>query len=419
MSIITWDWVLRITDSSIDAAESQLGGHNEQVAYVTYKLMMAMENKDKDAELIHRICLTAYFHDIGCYRTDDKTFITKLEAERPHNHAAYGFVFLKLFYSEAVDLSAIKYHHLPWNMRPTDGEEISEYAFLIHLADRIAIASAEGTDVVDYVNKHCGTLFAPENVALFHKANEDNLLLSQLKNGYYCIEIRSFLSRFVLSHDEILSMAKMICYAMDFSSTATVEHTIFVTAITRKLAQVYSLPDETVEEMAQAAGLHDIGKLVVPVHILEKPEKLTKEEFQVIQYHAIVGYDILSVMGLENLRDIASLHHEKLDGSGYPFGLKGDQLSFSARLVAVADILAALLAKRSYKKEMDKETTCTILKKMAEDNKLDADIVSKAVENFDEIVAQAKLEAEPVLITYENLNQEYENELKGLLSLLK
>lgn len=417
MNIITWDRVLRLTDSTIDAAENELGSHNEQVTYITYKLMKAME--DKEPEFIHRMCITAYLHDIGCYKTDDRANITKLEAMKPHKHAAYGFVFLKLFYSENIDLSAIKYHHLPWNLKPTTDEEISEYAFLLHLADRISIALTEGIDVVDYVNKNCGTLFAPEHVELFNKANEDNLLLTQIKNDYYCIEIRSFLSHFILSHEEIISVAKMMCYAMDFSSVVTVKHNLLVTAITKKLAQLYSLPDETVEEMTLAAQFHDIGKLVVPTHILEKPGKLTKEEYNVMKYHAVTGYDILSAMGLENLRDIASLHHEKLDGSGYPFGLLGDQLPFSMRLVAVADILAALLQKRSYKDKMDKDATCSILKKMADHNKIDSDIVSKVIENFDEIITRAKIEAEPVLAVYKKLNEEYEKELNKILSLLK
>lgn len=214
-------------------------------------------------------------------------------------------------------------------------------------------------------------------------------------------------------------MAKMMCYAIDFSSTVTVTHIILVTAIAKKLAQLYFLPDDETENIVQASALHDIGKLIVPVNILEKPGKLTEAEFQIMKYHAATGYDILSTLGLEHLRDIGSLHHEKLDGSGYPFGLKGDQIPFAARLVTVVDILAALLARRSYKEAMDKDTICSILNEMVDQNQIDANIVAKVIENFDEIVDHAKVEADPILFLYESLNDEYEKELEGILTLVK
>lgn len=417
MSIITCGRVLRITDSSIDQVRNKLGNHNEQVAYITYKLVMAMGNIDED--FVHLMCRTAYLHDIGCYKTGDKEELSVLDVIDPHKHTAYGYVFLKYFYRDGVDLSAIKYHHLPWNLKPDNGNKISDNAFIIHLADRIAIAASKDLDVLNFVNNNCGKLFAPEHVALFHKANKDNLLLDQLNNGHYCTEIHSFLSRFVLCDDDIFSMAKMMCYAMDFGSMVTVNHNILVTEITRKLAQLFSLPEDQVEDIANAASLHDIGKLVIPISIIEKTGKLTTEEFELMKYHAIAGYDILSTIGLNKFRDIASLHHEKIDGSGYPFGLKGDEISFPLRLVTVADILSALIAKRSYKEGMDKDTICSILTKMVNSNQIDADIVLKVIENFDDIIMHSKDAAEPVLSIYQNLDKEYKKELKGILELLK
>lgn len=104
--------------------------------------------------------------------------------------------------------------------------------------------------------------------------------------------------------------------------------------------------DEEILRMTTLAVFHDIG-----VYKVEEMDRLTKEEYELIKGHTIVGYNILSNMGIDDIRDIAILHHERLNGTGYPFGLKDDQISKEARIVAVADILSALIGKRSYKDE--------------------------------------------------------------------
>ena len=115
----------------------------------------------------------------------------------------------------------------------------------------------------------------------------------------------------------------------------------------------------TVEQMAQAAPLHDIGKIAVPDHILLKPAQLNAAEFEIMKTHAMRGYDILEQarhsMGQDNplLRyasQITRSHHERWDGSGYPDGLRGDAIPLAARLMALADVYDALRSARPYKK---------------------------------------------------------------------
>ena len=95
----------------------------------------------------------------------------------------------------------------------------------------------------------------------------------------------------------------------------------------------------------------------IPTEILEKPDKLTTDEFEIMKQHCIIGYNILSDLNIDDIRDIATFHHEKLDGSGYPFGLKTKDLSPEARIVAISDILSALIGSRSYKEGFPKENT--------------------------------------------------------------
>lgn len=118
-----------------------------------------------------------------------------------------------------------------------------------------------------------------------------------------------------------------------------------------------SLNDEEIMLMFQSAPLHDIGKVGIPDAILNKPGKLTADEWEIMKSHSKLGADVISQaeskMGengfLKYAREIALCHHEKWDGSGYPEGLKGEEIPLSARLMAVADVYDALISKRCYK----------------------------------------------------------------------
>lgn len=130
--------------------------------------------------------------------------------------------------------------------------------------------------------------------------------------------------------------------------------------------------DETfVEGIYNSSPLHDIGKVGIPDCILLKPGKLTKEEFDIMKTHTLIGGDTLRAADIEAGqgsflamgRDIAYYHHEKWDGSGYPFGLRAEEIAVSARIVALADVYDALASKRPYKEPMSHEETKSIILK--------------------------------------------------------
>jgi response regulator RpfG family c-di-GMP phosphodiesterase len=106
---------------------------------------------------------------------------------------------------------------------------------------------------------------------------------------------------------------------------------------------------EFINRIHKVASMHDVGKIGIPDFLLTKPAKLTDEEFKIMQEHTINGAFILSEIAGQMARDIALFHHEKWNGSGYPYSLKEDQIPLSARIVAVADVYDALRMKRSYK----------------------------------------------------------------------
>ncbi|MBF0374887.1 MAG: HD domain-containing protein, partial [Alphaproteobacteria bacterium] len=132
-----------------------------------------------------------------------------------------------------------------------------------------------------------------------------------------------------------------------------------------------ALTDEVIDLLYKSAPLHDIGKVGIPDHILLKPGRLTADEFEIMKTHAVLGRDAIAtteeMLGgdedsfLRFAREIAYTHQEKWDGSGYPQGLKGEEIPLSGRLMAVADVYDALISKRVYKPAFSHEEAVRLI----------------------------------------------------------
>jgi len=137
----------------------------------------------------------------------------------------------------------------------------------------------------------------------------------------------------------------------------TAGHQRRVTQLAAKLTKKMNLPADTVEGVRMAGDLHDIGKIYVPAEILSKPGKLSKAEYDIIKTHPQVGYDILKPIDFPwPIADIVLQHHERMDGSGYPAGLKGEEILLEARILAVADVIEAMATHRPYRPALSIET---------------------------------------------------------------
>ena len=166
--------------------------------------------------------------------------------------------------------------------------------------------------------------------------------------------------------------------ARDGMTGKHIKHTSsYVSAICRELKArgVYDeqLTDEFIKTVIEAAPLHDIGKIAIADAILQKPGKLTSDEFEVIKTHAAIGADILADIikdagetpTLKMAEEMAHYHHERWDGSGYPCGLKGDEIPLGARIMALADVYDALLSKRTYKEAFSVTEALAIIREGA------------------------------------------------------
>jgi putative nucleotidyltransferase with HDIG domain len=138
--------------------------------------------------------------------------------------------------------------------------------------------------------------------------------------------------------------------AVEMRDPYTAGHQIKVANLACAIAKEMGLPKDKIEGLRMAGSIHDIGKLSIPAEILSKPTKLTNIEFSLIKEHSLIGYEMLKdVESPWPLAQIVYQHHERMDGSGYPRNLKGDEILMEARIMAIADVVESMASHRPYR----------------------------------------------------------------------
>ena len=138
---------------------------------------------------------------------------------------------------------------------------------------------------------------------------------------------------------------------------STAAHTWRVVLYTRALAERFEVSDELMHQLTLGAALHDVGKLDIPLDLLQKPGTLTDEEYEIVKLHTVAGFARLVDLGVEDepILDLVRYHHERWDGRGYPFGLAGEDIPIPARFFAVIDAFDAMTSVRPYRHDIGRE----------------------------------------------------------------
>ncbi|WP_204244844.1 MULTISPECIES: HD domain-containing phosphohydrolase [Aneurinibacillus] len=198
-------------------------------------------------------------------------------------------------------------------------------------------------------------------------------------------ELQLLNSKLADSHREIV---ERLSAAAEFKDPETAAHIQRISHYCGVVARAMGMGEEEVNLMIQASPMHDIGKIGVPDRILLKPGKLTKEEFEKMKQHTVIGHKILSGSDSQLLKlasEIALSHHEKYDGTGYPRGLSGADIPLSGRIVAVVDVFDALTSRRPYKAPYPNEKAYEIIRQ-GSGTHFDPLIVRLFFENLSEIL---------------------------------
>ena len=190
---------------------------------------------------------------------------------------------------------------------------------------------------------------------------------SQLGINFEEALVEQFQNENIVSQNHLIEVVTSLASAIDAKDEYTKDHSSSVSRYSVALAKAINLPDKEVERIKLGALLHDIGKIGIPEYVLTKPDKLTPEEFKIIQQHPSIGVEKILEPNplLHDLIPIVKYHHEQWNGKGYPCGLKGEDIPLAARIVAIADTYHALISNRPYRKGMSVEKACSILEEGA------------------------------------------------------
>jgi PAS domain S-box-containing protein len=207
-------------------------------------------------------------------------------------------------------------------------------------------------------------------------------------------------------HETLISTVNALAATVEMKDQYTAGHQSRVAQLTCAIAQAMGLSEERIEGIRMAASIHDIGKLIVPTEILNKPGTLTEIQFNMIKMHPQTGYDILK--GIEFPWPVAQIilqHHELMDGSGYPQGLSGENIMLEARILTVADVVEAMTSHRPYRPAYH------IRKAIAEISKnggalYDPEVVDACIKLFTEKAFMFREEAETALSSQAGLAME-------------
>ena len=416
MAVISSKNMYDILRKSFSILNPQLMHHSERTAYILYKMLLA-EGKMNNQEMADYV-LIALLHDIGTCKLEYIDHWAEYEKNDVWPHSIYGFLFLKYLSPLESKAEVVLYHHLDYNKHYVIKSQYIKIAEYLFMADKMdVVMSMPGTLESDYLQKYRNIKFSAEALALFLKANAQYKVLDNLKHDDYIKEIDELIASVNFSEEYKRKFLQMLVYIIDFRSEHTVIHTLATTIFAQELGEMMHLTAQEKYNLYYGALLHDIGKIAIPLSILEAPGRLTPKEMDIMKKHVEITDHILTGIVDDDVREIAIRHHEKIDGSGYFRGLKGEQLTKPQRIVAVADIISALYGKRSYKEAFDIDKIKEIIKSDADNNKICPQVVGVALRNMNRIIDNFEKKKEVTLGTYMQIKrQEHEiyEQFKGL-----
>ncbi len=387
-----YDLLLCLT-KAVDLVSPELANHHQKVAYLAFKIAEQMgipEGQKRD------LVLAGLLHDIGALSVDERLELLFNEPPTSQNHAVRGAKLLEGFLPLQSTSEIIKYHHIPWNNGEGSqfgSKEVPMSSHILHLADRIAVSIDNNRDIIsqiqDIKNKiqvQKNANFLPEAVDAFMEISDHEYIWLDLTYKpllYFFPQIVSF-DVMHLNIDEVIDLTRIFSFIIDSNSYFTANHSAGVAATAEKLAELAGFSKKDCKMMRVAGYLHDLGKLAVSSKILEKPDKLSSDEFNEVRSHSFYTFRLLqSINGFEIINEWASFHHEKLNGNGYPFHLNGDSLSLGSRIMAVADIFAAITEDRPYRKGMTDKEAISILNDKVNDGSICPHVVAILLNNYE------------------------------------
>lgn len=378
---------------ALDLLHPSVQHHHSRVAVIASRLARQLGLPE---DVRSEIVIAGALHDVAAVlearpEMEEFSFAEPHGDARPlgdglHRHALDGALLLGRFTPFAGAARIVKHHHVAWaggRGQEFERQPVASESHLLNLADTVAALLPTRDDVLSqrqvilaHVRAASGTRFNPEHVsALEAVAGRESFWLDLVFDAPAAFEEEARTAApAVLGVQELLELARLLGELIDVRSPFTATHSACVSEVAEALASALGMAGEDCQMIRIAGLLHDLGKLAVPPALLDKPGRLTPEEYSVVQTHAYHTFQIMRpVRCLETITAWASFHHERLDGRGYPF--RPAELSLGSRIVAVADLFTALSEDRPYRAGMDPSEVTRLLAESVAQGAIDGDVV--------------------------------------------
>ena len=380
---------------AVDLVSPVLTNHHLRVAYIADCIAEELALGDGERD---QVTLAAILHDIGGLSLAERLGALGFEADAVEHHCELGYRLLKQFEPLAIAAETVRWHHTYWKDgegQHVDGQPVPMASHVVHLADRVSVLLAavknpvaQAQMVKEKIREHTGDMFAPDLVDAFEKASDPERFWLDLNSPSLdgLLAVRTGLVTMRLTADDFVGLTKLFSQLVDFRSAFTATHSAGVAAVAGALAGLLGFTADERWTMTIAGHLHDLGKLAIPAEILEKPGKLTRDEFSLMKSHTYHTFRVLErLRGLETVNAWASFHHERLDGRGYPFRHGREILELGSCIMAVADVFTALAEDRPYRAGMGLGKALSIIENMGGSGALDLQVIDAIRANAEDV----------------------------------
>ncbi|MBI9043358.1 MAG: HD domain-containing protein [Anaerolineaceae bacterium] len=379
----------------LDLASFELAQHQLRTAFLAWRVA---EELGMDTNQQAEIIFSSLLHDVGAMTPEEKFDLHEgTYEENIHLHCEYGAKILQDLPLFERSAGIIRFHHTDWQDWETKKSPelmlLSQTVYLADLVereiDRDQFILHQDNEIIKTFSDQSGSTFHPEVVEAFKSAasKEDFWLNCVSPNLLYFLRENAPGHAARIQEAELIAVSEVVRKLIDFRSSFTATHSTGVSTAARLIAESMGFSEDQLDMIQFAGNLHDVGKLVIPNRILEKPDKLSWEEYALIRQHSYFTSLFMRECKLPRyLVDWASLHHERLNGQGYPFHFAEMEISMGSRIIAAADVLIALAEERPYRHALDKKHVLSELNKMVESSHLDRDIVSLLESQYEDFV---------------------------------
>ena len=383
--------------------------HGMRVAYMLMRLLESKGSYDEyeAAEFV----FLAMLHDIGAYKTDRLS--DELGYDEPENsgrHSAYGALFLKHTSPFGNRCDIITYHHLPYHKLSRLNYEYGRIAMYLHLLEDVDACYRKDGEEMDFrrFEAGAGEEYMPEAVMLLLKCARKDGMLKQIGSGAYKEELRNYMDYVIFTNEEKENFLKFIMHCYSLKTKMQTIETIVCCCVVDEIAEALGITGREKDKLDYATMLHDIGMLAIDPGIIKAPRTLTEDETAEVRRHVEIGEALLGkYFAVQGITEIAAAHHEHLDGTGYPHGLREGQMTQSQFTLQVADRVTAMMNKRGYRQALSWKEIKDVLLKQALGRRLNERIAQTAISRFDAIEKRVRSEMKEFLEMHVRMNNQY------------